>query len=108
MTLFHIIEAQQFDKRKLQEIFVSADRIVEKMERRLPLDLLRGKILANLFYVKSIRTLFSFDTAMKRLGGEVINTGNGAVFSSEPSGASLEDTVRVMSSFVDVIVLRHY
>lgn len=108
MTLFHIIEAQQFDKRKLQEIFISADRIVEKMERRLPLDLLRGKILANLFYVKSIRTLFSFDTAMKRLGGEVINTENGAVFSSELSGASLEDTVRVVSSFVDVIVLRHY
>jgi aspartate carbamoyltransferase catalytic subunit len=80
MTLFHIIEAQQFDKRKLQEIFISADRIVEKMERRLPLDFLRGKILANLFYVKSIRTLFSFDTAMKRLGGEVINTENGAVF----------------------------
>jgi len=108
MTMVHVVEAQQFNKKSLQEIFVSADRIKEQIERRQPLDSLRGKILANLFYVKSIRTMFSFDTAMKRLGGEVINTENGDDFSSELTGASLEDTIRVVGSFVDVIVLRHY
>lgn len=104
----HIVEAQQFNKKTLQEIFSSADRIKEHSEHRRPLEILRGKILGNLFYVRSIRTMFSFDTAMKRLGGEVINTENGDNFSSELAGASLEDTVRVVGSFVDVIVLRHY
>jgi aspartate carbamoyltransferase catalytic subunit len=106
--MIHVVEAQQFNKKSLQEIFFSADRIKELTERRQPLDLLRGKILANLFYVRSIRTMFSFETAMKRLGGEVINTENGDDFSSELAGASIEDTVRVVGSFVDVIVLRHY
>lgn len=108
MTIHHIIEAQQFNKKNLQEIFLYADRIKEQIERRASLELLRGKILANLFYVKSIRTMFSFDTAMKRLGGEVISTENSEIFSSELSVASLEDTVRVVGSFVDIIVLRHY
>jgi len=103
-----VTEAQQFNKRTLQEIFTSADRIKEQMEHRVSLELLRGKILANLFYVKSLRTLFSFDTAMRRLGGEVITTENAETFSSELEGASLEDTVRVVGSLVDVIVLRHY
>jgi len=72
------------------------------------LDLLKGKILANLFYVKSIRTMLSFDTAMKRLGGEVISTESAEAFSSELEGANFEDTIRVVGSLVDVIVLRHY
>lgn len=108
MKLRHVIEAQQFNKKTLQEIFISADRIKERIERRLPLDLLGGKILANLFYVKSIRTMFSFDTAMKRLGGDVITTECAEAFSSELAGANLEDTVRIVGSIVDVIVMRHY
>jgi len=104
----HVVEAQQFNKKSLQEFFFCADRIKDQLERRLPLEILKGKILANLFYVKSIRTMCSFDAAMKRLGGEVINTENGDNFSSEFAAASLEDTVRVVGSFVDVIVLRHY
>jgi len=108
MVLHHIVEAQQFNKKTLQEIFIFADRVKERIERGFPLELLRGKILANLFYVKSIRTMFSFETAMKRLGGEVIGTESGEAFSSELVGATLEDTVRMVGSFVDVIVLRHY
>lgn len=108
MAINHIIEAQQFNKKILQEIFVNSDRIKEKIERRQSMELLRGKILANLFYVQSIRTMFSFETAMKRLGGEVIGTDSGKAFSSELLGATLEDTVKMVGSFVDVIVLRHY
>jgi aspartate carbamoyltransferase catalytic subunit len=108
MTLRHLIEAQQFNKKNLQEVFTYADRIKELIQGHVSLDLMRGRILANLFFVRSIRTMFSFDNAMKRLGGEVIGTENGEAFSSELSGASLEDTVRTVGSFVDVIVLRHY
>ncbi len=104
----HIIEAQQFNKKALQEILSAADRIKERTERRLPLDLLRGKILANLFYAKSMRTALSFDVAMKRLGGSVSNIDSPEEFSSELAGGSFEDTVRVVGSLVDVIVLRHY
>jgi aspartate carbamoyltransferase catalytic subunit len=108
MKLRHIIEAQQFNKKGLQEIFILADHMKELTKRGAPLDLLKGKILANLFFVKSVRTMFSFDSAMKRLGGDVLNTDSADDFSSELRGASLEDSVRVVSSFVDAIVLRHY
>lgn len=108
MKQLHIIEAQQFNKRALQEILSAADRIKERTERRLPLDLLKGKILGNLFYVKSTRTSLSFDVAMKRLGGFVSGIDFPEDFSSELAGGSFEDTVRVVGSLVDVIVLRHY
>ena len=108
MPHLHIIEAQQFNKKGLQEILEAADRIQERAERRLPLDLLRGKILGNLFYVKSMRTRLAFDVAMKRLGGAVTNVEFPEAFSSELAGGSFEDTVRVVGSLVDGIVLRHY
>lgn len=108
MKLRHIIEAQQFNKKNLQEILSIADRLKERTEKQLPLDLLRGKILGNLFYAKSMRTMLSFDSAMKRLGGAVTNLEFPEVFSSELAGGSFEDTVRVVGSIVDVIVLRHH
>ena len=104
----HIIEAQQFNKKGLQEILSAADHIEERTERKLPLDLLKGKILANLFYVASMRTNLSFDCAMKRLGGDVTHIDFPESFSSELTGGSFEDTVQVVSSLVDLIVLRHY
>ncbi len=104
----HIIEAQQFNKRALQEILSAADHIRERAERNLPLDLLKGKLLGNLFYVRSMRTNLSFDCAMKRLGGQVTPIDFPEEFSSELSGGGFEDTIRVVSSLVDLIVLRHY
>jgi aspartate carbamoyltransferase catalytic subunit len=108
MKPIHIIEAQQFNKKHLQEIFIAADKVQERIERRLPVDLLRGKILANLFFVKSMRTRVSFEIAMKRLGGEVTNIEGGEVFSSELAGGSFEDTVKAVGSLADVIALRHH
>jgi aspartate carbamoyltransferase catalytic subunit len=108
MKYNHIIEAQQFKKKALQEILSAADHIRERTERKLPLDLLKGKILGNLFYVKSMRTNLSFDCAMKRLGGDVIHIDFPENFSSELTGGSFEDTIQVVSSLVDLIVLRHY
>ena len=64
MTQLHVIEAQQFNKKGLQQILEAADHIKERMERRLPLDLLSGRILGNLLYVSSMRTSLSFDVAM--------------------------------------------
>jgi len=69
-------------------------------------DLLKGKILANLFYEPSTRTSSSFTAAMERLGGSVIPI-NEVKYSSVSKGESLPDTVRTLECYADVIVLRH-
>jgi aspartate carbamoyltransferase len=69
-------------------------------------DLLKGKILANLFYEPSTRTSSSFTSAMERLGGSVIPI-NEVRYSSVAKGESLPDTVRTLQCYADVIVIRH-
>ena len=68
---------------------------------------LRGRLLATLFYEPSTRTRFSFESAMYRLGGQVLSAENAAVASSAVKGESLEDTIQIVSGYVDAIVLRH-
>jgi len=68
---------------------------------------LSGKIMASLFYEPSTRTQLSFDTAMKRLGGEVISM-QGTKGSSVEKGETLADTVKIISQYADIIVIRHY
>ena len=63
--------------------------------------------MASLFYEPSTRTRFSFESAMLRLGGGVITTENAAEFSSAAKGETLEDSIRVINHYADVIVLRH-
>jgi aspartate carbamoyltransferase catalytic subunit len=70
--------------------------------------MLDGQIMASLFYEESTRTRFSFETAMLRLGGSVISTENARQFSSVSKGETLEDTIRIMNGYADVIVMRHY
>jgi len=67
-----------------------------------------NSIMATLFYEPSTRTRFSFETAMHRLGGRVISTENASEFSSVSKGETLEDTIRILNGYADVIVLRHY
>jgi len=68
---------------------------------------LRGRLLATMFYEPSTRTRFSFEAAMYRLGGQVLSAENATQASSAAKGESLEDAVRVISGYVDGIVLRH-
>ncbi|MCX5913520.1 MAG: aspartate carbamoyltransferase, partial [Deltaproteobacteria bacterium] len=107
MEFKHILEAQQFDKKMLKELFTLADRM-EELTRSGESDLLRGKILASLFYVPSNRTRFSFESAMIRLGGQVLSSDRAEAFSSELKGGSLEDTIIAMGYYADAIVLRHH
>jgi aspartate carbamoyltransferase catalytic subunit len=69
-------------------------------------DLLKGHVLANLFYEPSTRTSSSFIAAMERLGGSVIPI-HGVQYSSVSKGESLPDTIRTLECYADVIVLRH-
>jgi aspartate carbamoyltransferase catalytic subunit len=70
-------------------------------------ELLKGYVLACLFYEPSTRTSASFIAAMERLGGSVIPITQGVQFSSVSKGESLADTVRTLEQYADVIVLRH-
>lgn len=66
-----------------------------------------GKIMCSLFYEPSTRTRLSFESAHLKLGGSVMGTDNAGEFSSAIKGESLEDSIRVISAYSDVIVLRH-
>ncbi|MCC6147592.1 MAG: aspartate carbamoyltransferase [Anaerolineaceae bacterium] len=101
-----ILSVKQFSRADIDYIFGVA-REMEEMVRRIgSFDLLKGKILANLFYESSTRTFSSFTSAMERLGGSVIPI-NEVRYSSVSKGESLPDTVRSLESYADVIVLRH-
>ncbi len=104
MKLKHIIFARQFDKKFLQKIFKFTDNIkFGKYNNKI----LSGKIMATLFYEPSTRTRLSFESAMLNVGGSYITTENAAEFSSAIKGETLEDTIRIVNMYCDIIVLRH-
>lgn len=107
MKLRHVIESQQFTLPMLVELFDLADHMERIVARGGTLDYQR-KIMASLFYEPSTRTRFSFESAMHRLGGSVISTERANEFSSVVAGETLEDTIRVVNNYADVIVLRHH
>jgi aspartate carbamoyltransferase len=101
-----ILSVRQFTRSDLDYIFGVAHEMREMVERVGTFDLLKGKILANLFYEPSTRTSASFTAAMERLGGSVIPI-NEVRYSSVAKGESLPDTIRSLECYADVIVLRH-
>jgi len=101
-----ILSVKQFSRDDLQYVFGVAHEMRGMVERIGTFDLLKGKILANLFYEPSTRTSSSFIAAMERLGGSVISI-NEVKYSSVSKGESLPDTVRTLECYADVIVLRH-
>ncbi|HYG98527.1 MAG TPA: aspartate carbamoyltransferase [Terriglobales bacterium] len=105
MRLKHVVESQQFTVPLLMELF-SRTRQMEKIVARGGTLDYQNRILATLFYEPSTRTRFSFEAAMHRLGGRVLSTEQARAFSSEVEGEHLEDTIRIISGYSDVIVLR--
>ncbi len=101
-----ILSVNQFGVADLDYIFGVAHEMREMVSRVGTFDLLKGKILASLFYEPSTRTSSSFTAAMERLGGSVIPI-NEVHYSSVSKGESLPDTVRTLECYADVIVLRH-
>jgi aspartate carbamoyltransferase len=101
-----ILSVKQFSRSDLEYIFAVAHEMHTMVDRVGTFDLLKGKILANLFYEPSTRTSSSFTSAMERLGGSVIPI-NEVRYSSVAKGESLPDTVRTLECYADVIVLRH-
>ena len=84
--MIHLIETQQFDREALERLFKLATSYEGKRDESL-----RGKILASLFFEPSTRTRLSFESAMLRLGGNVISAENAAEPSSATKGETIED-----------------
>jgi aspartate carbamoyltransferase len=101
-----ILTVRQFNREDLEYVFAVAHEMRTMVERVGTFDLLKGKILANLFYEPSTRTSTSFVSAMERLAGSVIQI-NEVRYSSVAKGESLPDTVRTLECYADVIVIRH-
>jgi aspartate carbamoyltransferase catalytic subunit len=99
----HLIDSQALDIPTITALFSRADAL-----ERNPEQTLKDKILASLFYEPSTRTRFSFESAMHRMGGSVITTENAKEFSSVSKGETIEDTIKIMNFYADIIVLRHY
>jgi|SRR3989339_814087 len=97
-------ESQQLDNDLISHFFKEADEISEDYEDNL----LKGQILVTLFYEPSTRTRMSFESAMLKLGGNVISTENAKEFSSAIKGETIEDTIRVIENYVDCVVIRHH
>lgn len=80
--------------------------LAAQFEKNPNTKLLEGKVIATLFFEPSTRTRLSFETAVNRLGGRVIGFSDAAT-SSSSKGETLKDTIKMVSNYVDLIVMRH-
>jgi aspartate carbamoyltransferase catalytic subunit len=101
-----ILHGNQFSKKDIDAIIKNAAFFEKELKRKGSLNLLKGKILATLFFEPSTRTRLSFETAMQRLGGGVISLGS-VESSSVAKGETLTDTAQTVAQYADVIVIRH-
>ena len=101
----HVLSVKQFSRSDLHLLFTVAQEMRLGVQKHGCLDILRGHVLCSIFFEPSTRTSASFDTAMKRLGGETVTVNES--HSSVAKGESLADTVRTLGCYGDAIVLRH-
>jgi len=102
----HLLSVAQFDRDSAEELLRVAEAMEPIARRRKVTRVLEGAVLGNLFFEPSTRTRMSFGTAFCRLGGSVCDT-TGFTFSSMVKGESIADTSRVISGYVDALVVRH-
>lgn len=100
----HLIDPGDFSLLELESIFRLAEKIIENKDEYS--QICKEKILGTLFYEPSTRTRLSFETAMLRMGGKVLGFSDANV-SSAAKGENIADTIRVLSAYADVVVIRH-
>ena len=100
-----LITMDDLSNDEILEILDSAERLVPVAKGDVYAPLLQGKVLGNLFFENSTRTRMSFESAMKRLGGEVVNLSS--VGSSVAKGETLYDTMQMVDGYSDIAVIRH-
>ena len=101
-----LITMDDLSNEEIISILDDAERLLPVAKGEIYLPLLQGKILGNLFFEPSTRTRMSFETAMKRLGGDVVNLGD-VKTSSVVKGETLFDTIQMVDGYTDIIAMRH-
>lgn len=101
----HVVSITQFDRGSVEFLCATADIMRAIVERKGGCDVLKHKILANVFYEPSTRTSSSFAAAMQRLGGSVLQINEST--SSAVKGETLSDSIKAMQCYADAVVLRH-
>ena len=104
MEFRHLIQPSDFSVAELNQMLRLANRIISNPTAYS--EVCKGKVLASLFYEPSTRTKFSFDTAMLRLGGQVIGFSDPST-SSTAKGETVADSALTVSKYADIIVVRH-
>src|SRR5271168_2549585 len=106
LAKFDVVSIEDLDTSDIERVFALADQFAAQLERGEQITTAAGLIMATLFYEPSTRTRLSFESTMHRLGGAVISSADMQT-SSAAKGESLADTVRVVSSYADLLVVRH-
>ncbi len=110
--LEHVLSARQYDPDRLAKLFNETDEMRAALASRASKRELAarhsGMVVATLFYEPSTRTRLSFESAAQRLGAGVISTENAREFSSAAKGERIEDTIRTVDKYAELIVLRHH
>lgn len=105
LSFQHLTSTKQLTREDMDAILQTAGQM-EAVREAGGSELLKGKILASLFYEPSTRTRLSFESAMHRLGGSVV-TAEGIQFSSLYKGETIEDTIIMAGQYADIIAMRH-
>ena len=100
----HLIDFGDLPRQEWDELYARASRIIDDPQQFM--DVCRGKVAASLFYEPSTRTNFSFQTAMLRLGGTVFGFAD-PKSTSTAKGETLKDTIKMVSGYADVVVMRN-
>ncbi len=102
-----ILSLDQFDTPTLYHLFNHTKNLQDLTQKGEVLDILKGSLAALIFYEPSSRTFGSFASAIKRLGGQTLEFQNPASTSSVAKGETLEDTIRTLEAYSDIIIIRH-
>jgi aspartate carbamoyltransferase catalytic subunit len=105
MSVGDLITMDNLTNEEILQVLDNARSLVPVAKGDVYLPLLQGKVLGNLFFENSTRTRMSFETAMKRLGGEVLNLSS--IGSSVAKGETLYDTMQMVDGYADIAVIRH-
>lgn len=106
LSFKHLTSTKQLTRDDTDAVLKVSGDMEKLLEKKGGDDRLKGKVLASLFYEPSTRTRLSFETAMHRLGGDVV-TADGFQFSSLYKGETVEDTIMVVGQYADIICMRH-
>ena len=103
----NVISTQELLKEEVEKILSRAGEMEKECKAGQVQKLLENKIVACMFFEPSTRTRLSFETAVLKLGGEVISSENAEANSSAYKGETIEDTTRMLNCYADIIVIRH-